>query len=233
MFPETHWTLVLAAGQTMESEGQRALESLCQAYWYPVYGYIRNSGYSADDAQDLTQEFFLELLDGVFLQQVDRGRGRFRTFLLGAVKFFLSDQHRRRNAQKRGGGKEIIPFGISGGEATLSREPAHTDTPERIFERRWANTVLHRALQHLRQEFAAHGRADYFDEVKVYLAGQAELPYADMARRLNLSEGALKAGIHRLRKRYQQTLRAEVASMVSDDAEVEAEIRYLAATLRS
>jgi RNA polymerase sigma-70 factor (ECF subfamily) len=223
-FPDTRWTMVLAAGK--ETPGrEQALNTLCQTYWYPVYAYIRRKGHSVDDASDLTQEFFTRLLTGSFLERADKEKGRFRGFLMNAVRFFLSDEHDRATALRRGG-KEL-PFSLDDAENRYLREPAHDETPERIFERRWARAVLDRVVQNLREDFVRHGRLDDFNQLKVYLIGQSEVPYAALAAKLGITESALKAGIHRFRKRYRDLLRAEVAATVGDPAEVEAELRFL------
>jgi RNA polymerase sigma-70 factor (ECF subfamily) len=194
---------------------------------------VRRRGYAAADAQDLTQEFVLGLLEGRYLGRADPDKGRFRAFLLCSLKFFLSDELDRKHAQKRGGGTRMLPFEISSAEELYTREPAHQETPERIFERRWARLLLDRVLDRLRNEFLRHSRLDYFNRLKGYLVGQAEVPYAELARQLETTEGALKVGIHRLRKRYRELLRAEVAETVADPSQIDGELRYLAAALRN
>jgi len=229
-FPTTRWTLVTAASDPARRENRAALVSLCESYWYPLYAYVRRRGHSADEAQDLTQEFFLRILEGRYLDRADREKGRFRSFLLTSMKFFLADEMDRSRAQKRGGAA-VLPFELSCGEERYQREPAHNETPERIFERRWAHSLLDRVLTRLRDEFVQHGRLDHFNKLKVFLLGQGEAPYATLARELDLSEGALKVAIHRLRKRYRELFRQEIAETVADPAEVESELRYLAAAL--
>jgi RNA polymerase sigma-70 factor (ECF subfamily) len=230
-FPATRWTLVAAASDPARPESHAALAWLCENYWYPLYAYVRRRGYSAADAQDLTQQFILGLLEGRYLDRADPDKGRFRAFLLSSFKFFLFDEMDRTHAQKRGGGTTLLPFEISYAEELYIREPAHQETPERIFERRWARIVLDRVLERLREEFVQHGRLDYFNRLKAYLVGQAEVPYAELARQLGTSEGALKVGIHRLKKRYRELLRAEVAETVADPSQIDDELRYLAAAL--
>ena len=232
-FPATRWTLILAAGEPARPERQAALAWLCEQYWYPIYAYVRRQGRSPADAQDLTQEFFVRLLEGHYLDRAEPNKGRFRAFLLSSLKFFLSDEMDRTRAQKRGGGTALLPFEISIAEELFTREPAHEETPERIFERQWARLLLDRVLDRLREEFVRHGRLDYFNRLKVYLVGQAEVPYAELARQLETSEGAMKVGIHRLRKRYRELLRAEVAETVADSSQIDGELRYLAAALSS
>jgi RNA polymerase sigma factor (sigma-70 family) len=229
-FPTTRWTLVVAAGDPKRGEAHSALVSLCEAYWYPLYAYVRRRGYSADQAKDLTQEFFIRVLEGRYLDRADPEKGRFRAFILTSLKFFVADEADRDRAQKRGGGK-VVSFEVSSGEDRYQREPAHNETPERIFERRWVLSVLDRVMDRLRAEFVEHGRLDHFNRLKVFLLDQAETPYAALAREMGTSEGALKVAIHRLRKRYRDLFRQEIAETVADPADVESEVRFLAAAL--
>jgi RNA polymerase sigma factor (sigma-70 family) len=229
-FPTTRWTLVVAASDSNRKEARSALVSLCENYWYPLYAFLRRRGYPADQAQDLTQEFFMRVLEGRYLDRADPEKGRFRSFILTSLKFFVSDEEDRQRAQKRGGGL-VVPMEFSSGEERYQREPAHDETPERIFERRWALAMLDRVVERLRNEFVQHGRPEHFDRLKVFLLGQADAPYAALAREMNTSEGALKVAIHRLRKRYRDLFRQEIADTVADPAEVESELRYLAAAL--
>jgi RNA polymerase sigma-70 factor (ECF subfamily) len=229
-FPTTRWTLVVAAGDPYRKEARSALASLCENYWYPLYAYLRRRGYSSDEAQDLTQEFFVRVLEGRYLDRAQPEKGRFRAFILTSLKFFVADEEDRERAHKRGGGM-VVPLEFSSGEERYQREPAHDETPERIFERRWALSVLDRVIEKLRSEFVQHGRPDHFDRFKVFLLGQSDAPYAVLAQELNTSEGALKVAIHRLRKRYRDLFRREIADTVSDPADVESELRDLAAIL--
>jgi len=230
-FPATRWTLVLAAGNQDQPGAKTALASLCQAYWYPIYAYLRRRGHDFETARDLTQEFFVRLLEGRYVDRADPEKGRFRAFLLSSLKFFLSDERDRANALKRGAGATPLPFEISSAESLYQNEPAHDETPERIYERRWALALLDRVLDRLRNEFVVQGRLDHFNVLKAYLLGQGDVPYASLAEQLGTSEGALKAGIHRLRKRYRDLLRAEIAETLNDDSQVDGELRYLAAAL--
>jgi RNA polymerase sigma-70 factor (ECF subfamily) len=229
-FPTTRWTLVVAAGDPHRKEARSALVSLCENYWYPLYAYLRRRGYPEDQAQDLTQEFFIRLLEGRYLDRADPEKGRFRSFLLSSLKFFAADEEDRYRALKRGGGA-VLPLEFSSGEERYLREPAHDETPERIFERRWALSVLDRVVEKLRNEFLQHGGPENFERLKVFLLGQSDAPYAALAREMKTSEGALKVAIHRLRKRYRELFREEIADTVADPAEVESELRYLAAAL--
>ncbi|MBS1856951.1 MAG: sigma-70 family RNA polymerase sigma factor [Acidobacteria bacterium] len=229
-FPTTRWTLVVAAGDPHRKEARSALVSLCENYWYPLYAYLRRRGYPADQAQDLTQEFFVRVLEGRYLDRADPEKGRFRSFLLTSLKFFVSDEGDRQRARKRGGGT-VVRLEFTSGEERYQREPAHHETPEWIFERRWALSVLDRVVGKLRDEFVRHGRAEHFERLKVFLLGQSDAPYADLAREIKTSEGALKVAIHRLRKRYRELFRQEIADTVADPSEVESELRYLAGVL--
>ena len=232
-FPTTRWTLVVAAGDPQRKDSRSALVSLCENYWYPLYAYLRRRGHAPDEAQDLTQEFFMRVLEGRYLNKADPEKGRFRSFILTSLKFFAADQQDRQRAQKRGGGAVVSLEFSSGesGEERYQREPGHDETPDRIFERRWALAMLERVMERLRDEFVQHGRPENFERMKVFLLGQSEAPYAALAGEMNTSEGALKVAIHRLRKRYRELFRQEIADTVADPAEVESELRYLAAVL--
>ncbi len=221
----------MAAAGSRQPEGSSALAFLCEAYWYPLYAYARRSGDSPDEAQDHTQGFFARFLEYGGIDRADPERGRFRSFLLSSFKFYMHDESDRRRAQKRGGGVEILPFEISSGEELYMKETLHNETPERIFERRWAWTLLDRTMKRLREEFLRNGRVAHFDQLKDCLTGEPELHYAELARRLATTEGAVKTAIHRLRKRYRDLLRSEVAAIVADSADIDAELRYLIAAI--
>jgi len=232
-FPTTRWSLVVAAGDPQRKDSRSALVSLCENYWYPLYAYLRRRGHAPDEAQDLTQEFFMRVLGGRYLDKADPEKGRFRSFILTSLKFFAADEQDRQRAQKRGGGA-VVSFEFSSGESgeeRYQREPGHDETPDRIFERRWALSMLERVMERLRDEFVQHGRPENFERMKVFLLGPSEAPYAAVAGEMNTSEGALKVAIHRLRKRYRELFRQEIADTVADPAEVESELRYLAAVL--
>jgi RNA polymerase sigma-70 factor (ECF subfamily) len=221
---------VVAAGDPQRKEARSALVDLCENYWYPLYAYLRRRGYPADEAQDLTQDFFVRVLEGRYLDRADPEKGRFRSFIMTSLKFFVADEGDRQRARKRGGGA-VVPLEISSGEDRYQREPAHDETPERIFERRWALSLLDRVVERLRNEFVQHGRPEHFERLKVFLLGQSDAPYAELAREMNTSEGALKVAIHRLRKRYREVFRQEIADTVADPADVESELRFLASVL--
>jgi RNA polymerase sigma factor (sigma-70 family) len=229
-FPPTRWTLVTAAADPTCGESRAALVSLCESYWPPLYAYIRRRGYSVEQAQDLTQEFLLRILEGRYLNRADKEKGRFRAFMLTSLKFFLADEADRQRAQKRGAG-QVLALELSAGEERFQRESSHNETPERIFERRWALSVLDRVMDRLRDEFVQHGRVNQFERLKVFLLDRADAPYATLAQEFGTSEGALKVAVHRLRKRYRELFRQEIASTVADPSEVESELRHLVTAL--
>lgn len=227
----TRWSVVLAAGEPGEPEAQAALAALCESYWYPLYAFIRRQGYRPEDAQDLTQGFFARLLEKQFLHAVEPGKGRFRSFLLAACKHFLANERDRAGTRKRGGGQPP-PVNLQTAEQRYLLEPAHAVTPERLFERRWAMTLLEQVLGRLRQEYASEEKAQQFMVLKPFLAGERSAGrYAEVGVELGLSEGAVKVAVHRLRRRYRELLREEIARTVDDPAEVEQEIRDLFAAL--
>jgi RNA polymerase sigma-70 factor (ECF subfamily) len=227
-FATTRWSLVLAAGTPGSAD---ALAALSTTYWYPIYAFIRRSGCSAHDAEDLTQQFFARLLEKNFLAGADRAKGRFRSYLLGALKHFLANQRDRAAALKRGGGQMMAPLEGRSAEERYRHEPADELTPEKLFERRWALTVLEQALTRLRDEHAAAGKLDLFDRLKPALTGELPGGFAELAAELGMTEGAVKAAVHRLRKRYREAMRAEIAQTVAREEEVEDEIRALFAAL--
>src|SRR5262245_8163265 len=232
-FASTRWSLVAAAGKPGSPEAREALAVLCRTYWYPLYAYARRRLASADDAQDLTQEFFARLLEKDYLQAADPRRGKFRSFLLSAFQHFLSKEHDRASAQKRGGGRRPLPLDFQDGERRYVHEPADLTTPETLYERRWALSLLEQALTRLRQEFAVAGKEQLFEALKGTLTGDgASETYSRIGRDLGLSEPAVKTAVHRLRRRYQELLRAEIAQTVASSEEVEDELRDLFAAVR-
>ncbi len=231
-FVTTHWSVVLTAQRSDTTRAQAALAKLCQAYWYPLYSYVRRRGYGPHDAQDLTQEFFARLLEQNWLAQADRERGRFRTFLLAALSHFLANEWDKARAQKRGGAIQFVPLQLDDAETRYGQEPADPVTPEQCFERRWALALLDEVLNRLRQEQAATGATALFDKLKPCLAGTSQAqPYAALAADLDMTEGAVKAAVHRLRHRYRQLLRDEIANTVASSEEVDAEMHHLFAVL--
>ncbi len=232
MFATTRWTLIAAARDGAAPEARQALAELCRLYWYPLYAYIRGRGNTHDQAQDLTQEFFATLLEKGGLAAVEQGKGRFRSFLLAACQHFLANQHDRDTAQKRGGGRSLVSLDFGDAEGRYSLEPAHAETPERLFERHWALALLDRVLARLRGEYEAAGRDRLFERLKTRLTGDAGGgPHARAAADLGLSEGAVKVAVHRLRKRYRDLLREEIAQTLDDPGQVDEEIRSLFAAL--
>lgn len=227
-FHTTRWSLVFQAGQKDSPQQQAALAALCQAYWYPLYAFVRRGGKPPADAEDLTQQFFARLLERNFLDRADRNKGRFRSFLLAAMKHFLADEHDRATAQKRGGGRSVVSLDASAAEERYRLEPVDRLTPERLFARRWALTVLEQTLARLRREYESAGKGALFDRLKAGLTGQSDAAgYAAVAAALGSTEGAIKVAAHRLRQRYRALLRAEIAATVSSDDEVEDEIGEL------
>ncbi len=233
-FVPTRWTLVLRArGQSPAA--QAALGELCETYYVPVHAFIRNARHDDDAARDLTQEFFARLLAGRGLETVQPSRGRFRSFLLGAVKHFLADQRDRAQAAKRGGGQTMVSIEAGAGANTTTElqipDPAGPAS-DTVFDRQWAQTIVERALNTLAGEFAAAGKAEQFDTLKPWLLGEIEsMSQADAALRLGLTEGAAKVAIHRLRKRFRELVKGEIAQTVGDAAQVQDELRYLVEVL--
>jgi RNA polymerase sigma factor (sigma-70 family) len=227
-FVTTHWSVVLSAGRSDTPRARDALARLCQLYWYPLYSYMRRRGHSPEDSQDLTQEFFARLLARNWVGSADPDKGRFRTFLLTAMNHFLADEWDRLKAQKRGGGQRVLPLEVESAETRFQLEPPDPLTPEMIYERRWAQTLLETVFEQVRQVYEAEDKSALFAELKESLVqARAAVPYADLASRLNLSEGALRVAVHRLRQRYRELLRAEIAHTVAEPGEVEEELRYL------
>lgn len=227
-FVTTHWSLVLAAGGNESVSSRSALSRLLETYWYPLYAFARRKGRDPDDSFDLTQEFLLGLLDRKFLGDADPQKGRFRTFLLTAFERFLVAEWRRGQRQKRGGGQVILSLSSVTAEERYRLEPADSLTPEQIFERRWALTLLDTTMKRLEEESAAAGREDLFVALKPILAGEdASSPYAELATRLGRNEGALRTAAHRLRQRFGALLRAEIAETISAAEDVDDELRQL------
>lgn len=236
-FNTTRWSLVLAAGEHRSSgDAERALAELCEQYWYPLYAYVRRRGHDADDARDLTQAFFAKLLEKKDLARAEPTRGRFRTFLLTAMKNFLAGEWRKQKAQKRGGAVETLALDFDSAEDAYRLEPTHGQDPEALFHRRWALEVLDRALADLEVSYRKSGKVELFDALKGYVGGGGGLPYAELAPRLGMSEGALRTAASRLRARWRRRLRELVAETVDcaadhRDERVRDELQYLVAAL--
>lgn len=226
-FASTHWSVVLLAGQERSPQSAAALEALCQAYWYPLYSFTRRQGYGPQEAADLTQEFFSHLLATNALASVSRAKGKFRSFLLASLKNLLANEWHRARRQKRGGGAPLFSLDEETAEGRYQLEPADALTPDKVFERRWAETILIRALERLRQECDGAEKTRRFDHVKQFLLGERTATFAEAATRLNLSLAAVKGLVHRLRRRFRELIRDEIAQTVSRPEEIDQEIRDL------
>ena len=228
VFATTHWSVVRAAGQSDSAAGQRALEMLCRGYWYPVYAYVRRRGHTSEEAQDLTQEFFSQLIAKDHCRQADRSKGRFRGFLLSRLDFFLAREWKRARRQKRGGQFTFISIDAAPPEERHPLEPADHETPERKFLRQWGLSVLKQAMNALQRECEANGKELLFREAKSLISGERHsAAYAEISKTLGMGEGAVRVAVHRLRQRYGELLRLEVAHTVSSEDEVDEELRYL------
>ena len=229
-FATTHWSLIIAAQGDDSIPAGAALASLCETYWYPLYAFVRRRGHGSRDAQDLTQAFFEKLLEKNYLGDVARERGKFRSFLLASLKHFLANEWHKSRAAKRGGGCTMIS--LDDEEARYLREPADSMTAERLFERRWAMTVLDRVMKRLREDMVEEGKAELFEVLKNRLGGGGEvLAFAEAGERLGISEGAARVAAHRLKKRYREILREEISQTVVSPNDVDDEIRYLVRVL--
>jgi RNA polymerase sigma-70 factor (ECF subfamily) len=229
-FAQTQWSLVMkAAGQ--DSSAGPALEKLCRAYWYPLYAFVRRTGLSPHDAEDATQGFFMHLIGNRALETVDQQRGTFRNFMLASLKNFMSHQRERAGAQKRGGGQLPVALDAHSAEERYALEPQDSLSPDRLYDRRWALTLLERTQQRLRHEYQAAGKGELFAALRPTLTGSRDTPYQEIAAQLEMTEGSVKTAVHRLRDRYRSILRAEVADTVADLADVEDELRFLIESL--
>ena len=227
-FVTTHWSVVLAAARNDTPRAAAALEHLCQTYWYPIYYFVRRQGYSMHDAQDLTQGFFARLLEKHWIADAEQSRGLFRSFILLMLKRFLGAEWRKGNAQKRGGPFKALPLPLDSGETRYTLEPADTHSPEQAFEKKWALALLDKVLEDLGADYTRDGHGRLFEALRPCLTGSSEAqPYADLASALGMSEGALRVAVHRLRERYRERLRAEVAHTVATVEEVDGELSHL------
>ncbi len=221
---------MLRAGRRDGADSADALEKLCRAYWFPLYAFARREGCGPEEAQDVTQEFFSRLLAKNFLQTADPQRGRFRSFLLSSFRHMMANERRNAAREKRGGGEQVFSLDEQDAEGRYLLDPADATTPERIFERRWAETVLARVLDRLEAEYTGH--AMRFDDLKVFLVeARGTAAFAEVAARMGVTEAALKSVVHRMRRRYAELFRDEVAHTVENPAEVEEEIRHMFAVL--
>jgi len=231
-FPVTHWSVVLAAGQSTEDQASAALEQLCQTYWYPLYAYIRRRGHSLEDAQDLTQSYLLQLLERKSFARANPHRGRFRSYLLAGLNYFLVDEHARATAQKRGGGQPVLSFDAQTAADRYQMEAADDRSPDRLFDRCWAVTMLDQVLARLEQEYREADKAALFRRLQDFLVpGTNDETYNDAAADLNMTSEAVKKAVHRLRHRYYELFREEIAQTVADPTEGEDELRHLCAVM--
>lgn len=231
-FATTHWSVVLTAGSPSSPNYKQALSNLCQTYWFPLYAYLRRQGHDTHQAKDYTQAFFASLLEKRGLRLADPKRGKFRSFLLTALKHFVANERDRAQAQKRGGGRKVLSLTFENAENQYALEPAHQLSPEKLFERSWALTVLERTMTRLQAESAGAKKRKAFNLLKVYLTAETgSIPYRDVAAELDMTEGAVKVAVHRLRRRYRELLRDEIAQTVTAEDEIDEEIRDLFAAL--
>ena len=231
-FPRTLWSMVLLAGEEGSEPSREALATLCRAYWRPLYAFLRRQGKSPHDAEDLTQGFLAHLLENHRLSQVRKEKGKFRSFLLASLRNFLSDEWDKARAQKRGGAAQIISLDAQAAEDSYRLEPVDTENPEKLFERRWALTLLERVLARLEAEYAERGLQNRFLELQPFLLAEAETTtYLGAGNRLGISEGAVKMAVLRMRQRSRELFRAEIAATVATEEEVDEEVRHLSAVL--
>jgi len=224
--------VVVAAGRRQTPESDTALASLCEIYWYPLYAYVRRQGHQPAEAQDLTQGFFTRLLEKHYLQAADRRRGRFRTFLLTALKRFLQNERKRAATQKRGGGRPVLSIDFESGEERFQRELSDDWTPERVYEQRWALTLLNHVLNGLEQDYIEKGKGPLFQRLRVFITATTAMPsYGELAAELGMTEGSIKVAVHRLRRRYRDLLRDEIANTVDSENDVDEELDYLLAVI--
>lgn len=232
-FATTQWSAVLAAAGDTSTAARSALEELCAAYWYPLYAYVRRRGHGVHDAQDLTQGFFVHLLEHDGIKYADPARGRFRTYLLSSLNNFLKNDWKKGNRQKRGNGHQPLSFDSESAETRFAHEPAVAQPEDTLYDRLWASILLDLALTKLRAEFSQAGKLDHFDRFKSFVWGErSALSYSAIAAQLNMTEGGVKTTVHRLRRRFGELLQAEVSRTVSSPTEVNEELRYLISVMR-
>jgi RNA polymerase sigma-70 factor (ECF subfamily) len=231
-FPTTHWSVVLATTHADSERAQAALARLYQAYWYPLYSFVRARGYPPHEAQDLAQDFFCSLLKRNSLQSVTKEKGRFRSYLMGAAKHFLANEWNKMRREKRGGAHTFVALDDALAESRFLKEPAHAETPETIYEKTWATVLLERVMTQLRREYEG-AKARQFEELKVCLSGEkSAASYAEIGARLEMSEAAVKVAVHRMRARYRELLCKEISDTVAHPAEIEDELKHLLNVLR-
>ena len=230
-FATTQWSLIIAAGNLEHPDAREALAALCGAYWQPIYVYLRRHGADGERARDLTQGFFTTLLEKNYIGDARRDRGRFRTFLLTTLKHYVANESDRDRAAKRGGGLSPISFDVPVAEETYRLEPSHDETPERLFDRRWARTLLDASLERLHQEMAVSAGLKRFERLLPFLVGESDTGYREAAAAMGIGESAVKVAVHRLRRRLRALLRDEVARTVGNPDQVDDELRHLFAAL--
>jgi RNA polymerase sigma-70 factor (ECF subfamily) len=228
IFATTHWTVVLAAGRRSAPQADAALEELCRIYWYPLYAYVRRQTPTREDAEDLTQSFFARFLEKNYLEKLNSEKGKFRAFLLASLKHFLANEWDKANSLKRGGGTAPLSLDWQDADTRYQIEPADNSSPDKIYDRAWAVTLLERVIQHLRDENEAGGNSKVFEQLKPFLmVGKSAIPYSQSAEALGMTESAVRVAVHRLRRRYRELLRAEISQTLSDPGQVEEEVRAL------
>ncbi len=231
-FTTTHWSQIVLAGQAAGEQARAALERLCQIYWYPLYAYVRRRGYGPEDAEDLTQEFLARLLRDNFFAKADRSKGKFRSFMLASLNHVLANACERSRTLKRGGGQVLLSLDIEEGERRYREEPTTDESPEKLYERQWALTLLDQALRRLREEYVSRGREDQFERLKCFLGCEGEeRSYAELAARDQTTPNAIAAAVYRLRQRYRELVREQISPTVSGPEELEQELQYLFAAL--
>lgn len=230
-FTTTQWSLVLHAGDSLDPESESESAQLCRNYWYPLYAYIRHRGYAVEDARDLTQTFFQRVLERKLLKRVKPDGRKFRSYLLTALKHFLSDEWDRARAQKRGGGQTLISLDYESAQERYAIEPRETQSPDQLYEKRWALTILEQVMARLRQDYQKTNKAALFEAIQEALPKGRSTPYSEIAETLSMSESAVKVAVHRMRSRFRKRLREEVSQTLSEGADTEEEIQHLFAAL--
>lgn len=232
VFATTHWTSVLVAGRGASPQADAALEELCRTYWYPLYAFVRRQGHSREDAEDLTQGFFARLLEKNYLEGISSEKGKFRSFMLMALKRYMANEWDRANRQKRGGGVMLLSLDWQDADARYQVQPADLVSPDKLYDRTWAIVLLERVITRLRDEHCAEGKAILYEQLKPFLmADKSESPYTNAAALLNMNEGAVRVAAHRLRRRYRELLREEIAQTLANPAQADEEMQALFSAL--
>ena len=232
VFPNTRWSVVLTATQLPSPESAAALEAICRTYWYPLYAYVRRCGQTPHDAQDLTQEFFCRLLEKRWLDSADRAKGKLRIFLITAMKHFMNNEWRKASALRRGGGQASVLYDTSIAESRYVAGQSASRAPDETFDRQWAVTLLDLTLNRLETEYVTAGKPGHFVALKdCLMAERGAIEYAEVAKQLGVNEGAARVAVHRLRKRFREIYREEISQTLANGADLDAELRHLAASL--